>query len=90
MKTNDQRKIKKKKRKVRRRKKKKTKPMENPPIPQPIEEQGLTNKISSKEIPQLKTFHMFEPWIKRDEFDVRIFVSIRLTIIDHPSERFVK
>lgn len=74
MKVNDQRKIKKKKKKrkvskVRRRKK--NKPIENPPLPSQIEEQVVV----TKEVPPLKTLHIFEPWIKRDEFDVRIFVQ---------------
>jgi len=35
------------------------------------EEKSTTTKILSKDVAKLKTLYMFEPWIKRDELDVR-------------------
>jgi len=35
------------------------------------EEKSSTTKVLSKDTVKLKTLHMFEPWIKRDELDVR-------------------
>ena len=87
MKINDQRKIKKKKKrrkkkrkvsKVRRGKKgkPKSKPTVNLPPSPPTDEPVSKDKVLPKEVIQLKTLPIFEPWIKRDEVDVRLFVRI--------------
>jgi hypothetical protein len=79
MKANDQRIKKKKKKKTRskRRRRKKSKStkttQENVQLPPQPDEKSSVTKTFSKDVAKLKTLHMFEPWIQRDELDVRIF-----------------
>lgn len=73
MKTNDQRTTKKSgsKRKSKRRRKKTKKLIKKSQQSSQFEEKSL-----SKDPVKLKTLHMFEPWIKRDELDVRNLFEI--------------
>jgi len=62
-KINDQRMMKKKKNKLR---------QQNDRISPQSEEKSLTtNVLLSNDAVKLKSLHIFEPWIKRDELDVR-------------------
>jgi hypothetical protein len=83
MKINDQRikktkKIRSKKSKgSKRRRGKKTKTtQENAQLPPQPDEKSSAMKIFSKDAAKLKTLHMFEPWIQRDELDVRKFFGL--------------
>jgi hypothetical protein len=58
----------------RRRKKKKTKTkQEDVQLPPQPDEKSLVTKTFSKDVAKLKTLHMFESWIQRDELDVSTF-----------------
>ena len=60
-------------------KKKKATPIipQNDPLSPPPDEKSLVTKVLSKDVAQLKSLPTLEPWIKRDELDVRKSIQIK-------------